>query len=264
MKQKFKAAVLGTMCALVLGPCLSHLLYGENLPDGKGKTEFVHNCTACHRADMVTRVKKTPDEWRKSVDEMASRGTDGTKEDLDNVVLYLDTYFVADKPSPSAPTQSTAPSSAAPASAALNPSQIDHVKSVIAQNGCLVCHRIEQQGMYTGPSLNGLAARRSAAEVEAAIVSPPRTLDPGNTLAQLTTADGKKVSGRILSQDEHTVRVIDASGAVATYSKTDLSQFTTSDTDPMPPYQGRITADDLENLVRYLRALPSQPDSIQK
>ena len=42
---------------------------------------------------MVTRVKKTPEDWRKSVDDMAARGTDGTKEDLDNVVLYLDKYF---------------------------------------------------------------------------------------------------------------------------------------------------------------------------
>ena len=83
---------------------------GQALPDDKGKAEFVHNCTACHRADMVVAVKKTPAEWRKSVDEMAARGTDGTKEDLDNVVLYLDKYFSKDKPaatdaSPAPPPQ---------------------------------------------------------------------------------------------------------------------------------------------------------------
>ena len=85
MNQKFKVA-LGALCAFLCGLCLSGkpLVFGEPpaqpLPDGKGKAEFVHNCTACHRADMVTRVKKTPDEWKKSVFEMAARGTDGDRK----------------------------------------------------------------------------------------------------------------------------------------------------------------------------------------
>jgi hypothetical protein len=81
------------MCALFCGLSIPNGAFGQALPDGKGKAEFVHNCTACHRAGMVVYVKKTPDEWRKSVDDMAARGTDGTKEDMDNVVLYLDKYF---------------------------------------------------------------------------------------------------------------------------------------------------------------------------
>src|SRR6185369_9629002 len=91
-------AMLGIAIALPFGRCTSNQAFGQALPDGKGKAEFVHNCTACHGADMVTAVKKTPENWRKSVDEMAARGTDGTKEDLDNVVLYLDTYFALKKP----------------------------------------------------------------------------------------------------------------------------------------------------------------------
>ena len=82
MDQKFKV-LFGAMCALWCGLCISNEAFGQTLPDGKGKAEFVHNCTACHRADMVVRVKKTPDDWRKSVDEMAARGTDGSKEELE-------------------------------------------------------------------------------------------------------------------------------------------------------------------------------------
>src|SRR5215470_11256840 len=107
MNHKLKV-VLGA-CTFLCGLCLSNQACGQTLPDGKGKAEFVHNCTACHRASMVVRVRKTPDDWRKSVDEMAARGTDGTKEDLDNVVLYLDTYFALKKPD-QADAKPTAPS----------------------------------------------------------------------------------------------------------------------------------------------------------
>ena len=113
--------VLGAVCAFLCGLCISGQAFGQTLPDGKGKAEFVHNCTACHRADMVTRVKKTPDDWRKSVDEMAARGTDGTKQDLDNVVLYLDKYFALDTPAPADAKPPDTPSSTPDPHAALNP-----------------------------------------------------------------------------------------------------------------------------------------------
>lgn len=248
------------MLVFLCGHCLLSSAHGEDLPDGKGKAEFIHNCTACHRADMVTRVKKTPDEWRKSVDDMAARGTDGTKEDLDNVVLYLDTYYGADKPASAAGPQSQTPPSNSGSPAALNPSESESVKQLIASKACLACHRIEQQGSYLGPSLNGLGARRKAEEIRSAIVNPPSTLDPSNDLARLTTADGTTLTGRILSQDEDSVHVIDASGKVDIYSKPTLQQFTVITTNPMPPYEGKIAGDDLDRLVRYLASLPSESD----
>jgi putative heme-binding domain-containing protein len=267
MNRKFNG-VLGATCAVLCGLCLSIQAHGQALPDGKGKAEFVHNCTACHRASMVIRVKKTPAEWRKSVDEMAARGTDGSKEDLDSAYLYLVTNYAADKPGPAAATQSTMPSStsggpAAPNSS-LTSSELEHVKQLIAGNGCLICHRVEQQGAYTGPTLNGMGLRRTAAEIRAAIVSPPPTLDPGNNLVTLTTADGKTLVGRILSQDDHQARVINASGDVATYSKSELQQFTMINTNPMPSYEKRITGDDLDSLVRYLVSLPPVDESAHK
>jgi putative heme-binding domain-containing protein len=258
MNQKFKVA-LSAIFALLCGFCLSNQAFAQTLPDGKGKAEFVHNCTACHRADMVTRVKKTPDDWKKSVFEMASRGTDGTKEDLDNVVLYLDTFYAADKPAPAAATPSTTPSSTQG-----NSSDLDHVRQLVADNLCLTCHRIEQRGAYLAPSLNGIGARATAGEIHTAIVSPKPSLEPSNYLVRLTTADGKTLTGRILSQDDHQVRVIDASGEVTTYSKPELQQFTVIDTNPMPSYERRITADDMDSLVRFLASLPPVDENIHK
>jgi putative heme-binding domain-containing protein len=263
MDQKSKL-VFGTMFALFCGLCISNKAFGQALPDGKGKVEFIHNCTACHRADLVTRIPKTSDEWRKSVDEMAARGTDGSKEDLDNVVLYLVTNYGTEKSGSAAATQSIAPSSTLGGAAVLNSPEIERVKHVITENGCLTCHRIENRGAYTGPALNGLGAQRSSNEIRTAIVSPRHTLNPGNSLVQLTTSDGKKLTGRILSQDDHNVRVIDASGEIATYSKAELLQFTIVDTNPISSFEGKITGEDLDDLVRYLGSLPSVDESVQK
>jgi mono/diheme cytochrome c family protein len=179
MDQKSKI-VFGAMWALFCGLYLSKEAFGQTLPDGKGKAEFVHNCTACHTAKLVTRVKKTPEDWKKSVDEMAARGTDGSKEDLDNVVLYLVTNYVIDKSGSAAATQSTTPSSTSSGSVVLNSSETERVKRLINENGCLTCHRREKQGAYTGPTLNGLGTRRSANEIRASIVSPRHALNPGS------------------------------------------------------------------------------------
>jgi hypothetical protein len=70
--------------------------------------------------------------------------------------------------------------------------------------------------------------------------------------------------GRILSQDDHDVRVIDASGEVATYSKPGLRQFTIINTNRTPSFEGKITGEGLDLLVRYFDSLPSVDESVQK
>jgi putative heme-binding domain-containing protein len=254
MNHKFKLAI-AVLCASL---CLTAEAQNQSLPEGKGKAEFIHNCTACHRADMVTKVKKTPPDWQKSVTEMASRGTDGTQQDLDNVVLYLDKFYSTDKPA-AAPSVPTTPSQSNPP----NPPAegTDHIKQLISQNLCLTCHRIEQQGAYLAPSLNGVSSKLTTAQIRKTITNPPPTLDPSNTLVQLTTDDGKKITGRILSQDEQQIHLIEASGATTVYEKSSLQKFDVITTNPMPSYEKRLSGDDVENLVRYLESLPPVDDS---
>lgn len=255
--------VSGAIFALFCGFSLTNGAFGQALPEGKGKAELVRICTACHGTDLITKSRKTPAEWRKSVNDMVDRGADGSPEEIDTIVLYLSANFASDKAGSTAATQSvTTPSTLAPPPA-LN-STSERAKHVVSQNGCLACHRIENQGGYTGPTLNGVGARRTADEIRKAIVSPQPTLDPANALVRLTTADGKTLDGRILSQDEHDVRILDASGNVATYSKSELRQFTIVSADPMPSFEGKITGDDLDALVRYLDSLPSGNGSIRR
>jgi glucose/arabinose dehydrogenase/cytochrome c551/c552 len=79
----------------------------------------------------------------------------------------------APKPQPATPASPTS------GSAPQNASDSERVKTIIANNNCLLCHRIEREGGDIGPSLNGVGTRRTADQIRATIVSPPKTTSAG-------------------------------------------------------------------------------------
>jgi putative heme-binding domain-containing protein len=229
---------------------LPMVTFGQPLPDGKGKAEFQQICSSCHTTAMVTRLKNTPDEWKSIVDDMVSRGAQGSQADLDNVVLYLSTNFGSDSKSPSSP----APTATLPTSIQTAPATAT-AKRIIAQNGCEACHRIGNEGSYIGPDLNDVGTRRKPSEIRSAIVHPPSTVQPENRQVRLVQRDGKTVVGKILNQDEYSVHMVDATGHLATYSKSGLREFTIVDANPMPSFENKITGQELDDLVHYLSSL---------
>jgi glucose/arabinose dehydrogenase len=72
-----------------------------------------------------------------------------------------------------------APASTPTSSATVGASSAEHLKSVIADNNCLVCHRIGREGGDIAPSLNGVGTRRTEDQIRAAIVSPPAKTNAG-------------------------------------------------------------------------------------
>ena len=101
--------VFGMAAALLCWLSMEGTGLAQNLPDGAGKAEFTHNCLDCHSAGMVLRAKKTPEDWRKNVDDMAARGSDGSKEDIDKVYLYLVKNFSTETPGPATQTPTVPP-----------------------------------------------------------------------------------------------------------------------------------------------------------
>lgn len=111
MDQRWKVT-FAALCALFLpGAACAQKVH---LPDGKGKAELIRGCTACHGTDLIVRVRKTPEDWKKTVDEMAARGVDATDEDLANIVRYLSTNFGVNKAGTGSATQPAAPSAPEP------------------------------------------------------------------------------------------------------------------------------------------------------
>jgi hypothetical protein len=91
VKDKGRVSILVMMAT---GLCLpSAAQSGATMPDGKGKQETVRICGACHNLETVTTERHDKAGWQNVVDDMVSRGADGTDEDLKMVVNYLSKYF---------------------------------------------------------------------------------------------------------------------------------------------------------------------------
>src|ERR1700722_3080813 len=80
----------------VLAVCLFFSSYGrsQNLPEGKGKAEFTRICGQCHGVEIVMKTSNTPEGWAAVVDDMVSRGAQGSDDDFDLVTKYLSAHFL--------------------------------------------------------------------------------------------------------------------------------------------------------------------------
>ena len=65
----------------------------SNLPDGPNKALVQRICSKCHGLEGVTRARNTKERWNEIVDDMASRGAEGTDDELDKIVEYLAANF---------------------------------------------------------------------------------------------------------------------------------------------------------------------------
>jgi competence ComEA-like helix-hairpin-helix protein len=83
---------------LVLGAvaCLGRAQ--DSLPEGRGKAEFTRICSQCHAVTIVTKLRMTEDGWTGVVDDMVSRGAQGTDDEFNRVVKYLAAHFGPDSP----------------------------------------------------------------------------------------------------------------------------------------------------------------------
>ena len=65
----------------------------DNLPEAKEKETFVKMCSNCHAIERVVKVKFSKNFWASTVDDMVSRGAEGTEEEVEAVINYLSRYF---------------------------------------------------------------------------------------------------------------------------------------------------------------------------
>src|SRR5271154_750137 len=79
----------------ILIALLSFALSGraQTLPNGPGKAEFQRICGSCHSVMIATTQRMSQAQWTSVVNDMVSRGAQGSQQDLDNVVTYLATHF---------------------------------------------------------------------------------------------------------------------------------------------------------------------------
>jgi putative heme-binding domain-containing protein len=233
--------------------CFAVCGHAQSLPEGQGKAEFQRICGNCHSVAIATSQRMTQAQWTGVVNDMVSRGAQGSQQDLDNVTSYLATHF-----GQGAPPAAGAMPAAAPVVAKETPlseAAVTRAMSLIKTNGCLSCHRVAGAGSYAGPDLSDVGASYSAEQIRAALVSPNKDVAPQHRSIRLVTKDGKTVTGRILNQDGFSVQIVDSSGELRSFLKANLREFTIITANPMPAYNDKLSAQDMNGLVEYLSSL---------
>jgi competence protein ComEA len=82
-----------TVVAFLGFALLASVASAQSLPDGDGKAVMQKICNACHEAEVVIGMKQTKDGWSATIDEMVSRGAEGTDAEFDKIVEYLAKNF---------------------------------------------------------------------------------------------------------------------------------------------------------------------------
>ena len=89
--------MLRTLNLAILSICLAPVLLTaadkDELPEGAGKETFVRMCSNCHAIRQVVRKTFPQKFWESVVDDMVSRGAEGTEEEAETVVSYLSRNF---------------------------------------------------------------------------------------------------------------------------------------------------------------------------
>jgi len=63
------------------------------LPNGPGKETVKRICANCHEIETVTSSRRTKIGWEQMVEEMITRGAEGTDAEMTEVVAYLTAAF---------------------------------------------------------------------------------------------------------------------------------------------------------------------------
>jgi len=123
---------------------------------------------------------------------------------------------------------------------------------------CLSCHRVKVTGSRSGPELTSIGHERRATPgyLERALLDPDADVKLANRGVRVTLKkDGTVVTGRLLNRDMFTVELVDGQGNTKLFPKSELSNVTIVTKGLMPSYKGKLSADEIADLVSYLRSL---------
>jgi putative heme-binding domain-containing protein len=268
------AAVLAVVLTTGATPHAQHSYTPEQIQ--AGKTLYDANCGRCHNNDGagVTGIELFREIRRASSDDdiakLIQNGIPGTSmpphafstDQALSVVAFMRSMVGA---KPGALPASTAPDG--PAAALGPPGDAARGKAVFAgKGGCASCHRAEGAGGTSGPDLSNAGAARGfgpfklppdPAALTRSILDPDADIVAGFQMYHATPKNGPAVRGTLLNQDTFSVQLLDESKNLRGFLKSDLKEFGFLPS-PMPSYRGRLSPQEVSDVVSYLLTLKGQ------
>jgi putative heme-binding domain-containing protein len=154
-----------------------------------------------------------------------------------------------------APVSTQGRGSGAAAQQAPPPGDAAAGKALFASSKCLDCHRVGETGSRSGPDLTTVGAQRSPDQLARAIVAPDEEVLPEHRSVRVAPKSGAAVTGRLLNQDTFSVLLITPNEELRSYQRSDLREVVILTKGLMPSYEGKLTPQQVNDLVNYLSAL---------
>jgi putative heme-binding domain-containing protein len=123
---------------------------------------------------------------------------------------------------------------------------------------CSSCHRVAGRGPRLAPDLSDVGLARAPAVLERAVRDPSSALLPINRPVRIVMRDGRTIRGRRLNEDTHTVQIIDEHERLLSLAKKDVRSMDVAKESAMPAYAGKLTDDEIADIVAYLLTLRRQ------
>ena len=135
------------------------------------------------------------------------------------------------------------------------PGDASRGKALVESSGCFDCHRIGDRGSRVGPNLSDIGTRRTAVRLQQAMVAPDEEVLTENRWVRFVTKDGTTVTGKLLNQDALSVQLLTLKEELKTYLRAGLRDYTILDKGLMPSSQGKLTDQQVADIVSYLSSL---------
>jgi putative heme-binding domain-containing protein len=123
------------------------------------------------------------------------------------------------------------------------------------KGACGACHRVNGKGALSAPDLSDIGANRQPAAIQRSLLQPTQAMLPINRTVRIVMRDGRNISGRRLNEDTSTVQLLDSQQRLVSLAKADIRDYALGATSEMPSYAGRLTDDEVADLLAYLISL---------
>ena len=136
------------------------------------------------------------------------------------------------------------------------PGNASRGETVYTSLDCAMCHTVGGQGGIVGPVLDEIGARRSAAHIKAALIEPEAFTPEGYLQLRAVTKEGVALTGMRINEDGFSVQFRDFSEGLHSFWKDELDVLEKQwQRSPMASYEGRLTSEQMDDLVAYLVSL---------
>jgi putative heme-binding domain-containing protein len=220
----------------------------------RGGQTFMLSCASCHgpNGDTVAGVNLASGSFRRATSDqelvaLIQKGIPGTAmppSSLTEAQAMQVVAYLRSLPARAAASRTSGLAGSATAGRAL-----------YATLDCATCHRVDGTGGFLGPDLSSVGITRRADEIERALTDPDADLRNGSRTVAIVTARGESITGRLLNQDTYTLQFIDADGKLAAVRKDEVRRWEIMERSAMPGYAGRLTPQQLADLVSHLQTL---------